>query len=82
MAKILYFAGLVDKLGSSSEEATLPAAVNDVRALLAWLRTRGASWERALADGAVQVTVNRQFAGPESKIDNGNEIAIVPIRTV
>jgi molybdopterin converting factor small subunit len=51
-----------------------------VRAQLAWLRTRGASWERALADGVVQVTVNRQFSRPETKIGNGNEIAIVPTR--
>lgn len=81
MAKILYFATLVDKLGSASEELTLPATVADVQALLAWLRARGASWERALAEGAVQVTVNRQFAGPETRIDDSAEIAIVPTRT-
>ncbi len=34
MAKILYFAGLVDKLGCASENI-------DVRTLLSWLRTRG-----------------------------------------
>ena len=55
MAKILYFATLVDKLGSASEEVTLPATVADVQALLAWLRARGANWERALAQGAVHV---------------------------
>ncbi len=81
MAKILYFASLVDRLGPSFEEVTLPATVTDVRALLAWLRARGAVWERALADGAVQVTVNRQFAQPETGIDNSVEIAIVPTRT-
>ncbi len=81
MVKILYFATLVDKLGSASEEVTLPATVADVQALLAWLRARGANWERALAQGAVQVTVNRQFAGPETRIDDGAEIAIVPTRT-
>ena len=80
MAKILYFASLVDKLGSSSEEVTLPPAVTDVHALLSWLRARGGVWERALADGAVQVTVNRQFARPETRIDNSMEIAIVPAR--
>ena len=80
MAKILYFASLVDKLGSSSEEVTLPPAVTDVRALLTWLRARGMGWERALAEGMVQVTVNRQFANPETKIDDSAEIAIVPTR--
>ena len=81
MATILYFASLVDKLGSSSEEVALPATVTDVRALLAWLRTRGGKWERALADDAVRVTVNRQFSVPETKIDDTMEIAIIPARS-
>ena len=80
MAKILYFAALVEKLGTSSEETTLPAAVTDVRALLSWLRTRGGNWERVLAEAAVQVTVNRQFATPETKVDDGAEIAIISAR--
>lgn len=80
VAKILYFASLVDKLGTASEEVVLPAVVTDVRALLAWLRTRGNSWERALSEAGVRVTVNRQFAAPETKIDNTMEIAVVPAR--
>jgi molybdopterin synthase sulfur carrier subunit len=80
VATILYFATLVDKLGTASEEVVLPAAVTDVRALLAWLRQRGASWELALTETGVRVTVNRQFAAPETKIDNTMEIAIVPMR--
>ena len=80
MAKILYFANLVDKLGSSSEEVNLPASITDVRALLAWLRTRGGSWETSLKDHMVRVTVNRQFAAPETEINNTAEIGIVPAR--
>lgn len=80
MAKLLYFASLVDKLGSASEEVALPAAVTDIRTLLAWLRARGGNWERSLTENAVQVTVNRQFAVPETKIDNTCEIALVSAR--
>ncbi len=80
MAKLLYFASLVDTLGSSFEEVALPAAVTDIRTLLAWLRARGKNWERTLMENAVQVTVNRQFAVPETKIDNTCEIALVPTR--
>ena len=80
MAKILYFAALVDKLGTASEEVLLPTDVTDVRRLLTWLRTRGNNWERALTETGVRVTVNRQFAAPETKIDNTVEIAIVPVR--
>jgi len=80
MAKILYFAALVDKLGSSSEEVSLPASITDVRALLALLRTRGGNWETALSEHMVRVTVNRQFAVPETSIDNTTEVAIIPAR--
>ena len=80
MAKILYFASLVEKFGTSSEEVALPATVADVRALLVWLRTRGGNWETMLAEDKVRVTVNRQFAMPETRIDNNMEIAIVPAR--
>ena len=80
MAKILYFAALVDQLGIGTEEVALPADVTDIRTLLGWLRARGGNWQRTLAENAVQVTVNRQFAAPETKIDNSCEIAFISAR--
>jgi molybdopterin synthase sulfur carrier subunit len=80
MAKILYFSILVDKLGRSSEEVGLPGSVTDVRTLLAWLRTRGGNWEKALQEDAVKVTVNRQFAEVDTAVNDKMEIAIVPAR--
>jgi len=77
MAKILYFAYLVDKLGRAQEDLPLPETVQDVRGLLAWLRARGGIWEKALADDKVRVLVNKQFAELDAKIADGNEIAIV-----
>jgi molybdopterin synthase sulfur carrier subunit len=78
MAKLLYFAALADRLGRTAEEVELPAGITDVRALLAWLRSRGGVWESLLAENAVQVTVNRQFASLDTGIDDRLEIAIVP----
>ncbi len=78
MARILYFASLVDHLGRASEDVTLPQDVTDVRSLLAWLRTRGGMWEQRLLEKGVQVTVNRQFAIPETRVTNDAEIGIVP----
>jgi molybdopterin synthase sulfur carrier subunit len=80
MAKILYFAALVEKLGRASEEVALPPSVTDVRTLLAWLRRRGENWERALADEAVRVTVNRQIVALDTPVDDRAEIAIVAMR--
>jgi molybdopterin synthase sulfur carrier subunit len=51
-----------------------------VRTLLAWLRTRGGNWEKALREDAVKVTVNRQFAEVDTAVNDEMEIAIVPAR--
>jgi molybdopterin synthase sulfur carrier subunit len=78
MARILYFAALVDQLERASETVTLPPDVTNVRALLAWLRVRGGRWEQRLVERGVQVTVDRQFAVPETRVTDDSEIGIVP----
>jgi sulfur-carrier protein len=75
--RILYFAALADKLGSTQDELTLPNEVQDVRGLLAWLRTRGGVWEQTLADDKVRVLVNRQFVVLDTRISADDEVAIV-----
>ncbi len=77
MAKLLYFSALADRLGRTSEEVVLPGTVTDVRALPAWLRSRGGPWEQFLADNAVRVTVDRQFTTLEAPIGDGSEIAVL-----
>lgn len=80
MAKILYFAQLVDLLGRGSEEVPLPDNVRDVRSLLTWLRSRGGSWERLLVEDAVKVTIDRQLVDLDSTLSDANEIAIINSR--
>ena len=77
MARVLYFAYLVDKLGRAQEDLALPATGQDVRGLLAQLRARGGAWEQALAEDRVQVLVNKQFSTPQTKISDADVIAIV-----
>jgi len=77
MARILYFAYLVDKLGRTQENMTLPATAQDVRGLLAHLRARGGVWENALTEDKVQVLVNKQFSTPETTISDTDVVAIV-----
>lgn len=77
MAKLLYFGRLPDRLGSAAEETPLPAEVRDVRSLLEWLRTRDETWRQHLAEEWVQVTVNKQFAQPETPLTDSDEIAII-----
>lgn len=75
--RILYFAALAEKLGSTQDELTLPDEVQDVRGLLAWLRARGGVWEQTLADDKVRVLVNRQFVVLDTRISADDEVAIV-----
>jgi sulfur-carrier protein len=80
MARILYFASLVDQLGRGAEDVELPDEVGDVRGLLAWLRARGGSWEKYVREDALRVTVNRKFAEPATRISDADEIALVSAR--
>jgi molybdopterin synthase sulfur carrier subunit len=75
--RILYFAKVAEKVGETQETVTLPPEVRDVRGLLAWLRGRGADWDKALADDRVQVLVDRQQTTPDTAVSDRNEVAIV-----
>lgn len=77
MARILYFAYLVDKLGRTQEDLALPDSAREVLGLLAHLRMRGGVWEKALTEDKVQVLVNKQFSTPETTISDTDVIAIV-----
>ena len=76
--KLLYFTYLVQKLRTDHEELELPESVADIQGLLAWLRKSKRDRGYLFADGSVQVTVNRQFTEPFTKLHAGDEIAVVP----
>ncbi len=76
--KLLYFNYLVEKLGKEVEDERIPASVSDVESLLNWLRKRYRERGYLLADDRVRVTVNKQFAEPFTRIEDGDEVGIVP----
>ena len=79
MVKLLYFAKLRETLGVSEEELALPASVENVQALVEWLRQRGGVWEAELSAGkSFRIAVNQEMAEDGSAIHNGDEIAIFP----
>jgi molybdopterin synthase sulfur carrier subunit len=81
MARILYFAQLVNRLGAASEQVHLPARVTDVKTLIEWLGQRGDPWRQTLGDGrGLMVTVNKQPATLETAVTQGDEIALFPSR--
>jgi len=76
--KMLYFVDFATKFRRESEEFKVPEKVDTVQKLLAHLCKRGKVWQECLGKGLVKVTVNRQFATPETQIKGGDEIALVP----
>ena len=77
--KLLYFARLRECLGIAGEEIDLPASVQDVAGLLAWLRSRGGNWETELRAGRpLLVAVNQNMAQPQHPVCSGDEVALFP----
>lgn len=77
--RVLYFASLREALGVDREQLDLPAGVATAGALRAWLRTRGAPWDAALADGrTLRVAVDQAMAGPATALRDGAEVAFFP----
>ena len=76
---ILYFAWLRERTRVAEEIVTVPASVGDVRALVDWLRARSAG-HRAAFDNpqTVRCAVNREFAGPDTPVGAGDEVAFFP----
>jgi len=77
--KVLYFAWLKEKTGTSQEDLDLPNGVTDVAGLVAWLKGRGAGYSAAFADEAVvRVAVNQEHVDTDHKLSNGDEVAFFP----
>lgn len=76
--KILYFAGLRERVGMHTEQFA-PPAVRDVGGLMAVLRARGGVWQQVLAEDApVCVAVNQEMATRDTVIAAGDEVAFFP----
>ena len=77
--RILYFAWLKDRLGRSEDLLDLPDGVSDVAALRRWLQARDAVFEGIFsAGGRVRTAVNQEFAGDDTPVRPGDEIAFFP----
>jgi DUF971 family protein/molybdopterin converting factor small subunit len=76
--KLLYFTYLVKNLRRESEEVEIPDTVTDVQTLLEWLRKRKRDDAHLFREGSLQLTVNKQFSEPFTRIEDGDEVALIP----
>ena len=77
--RVLYFNYLVNKLGKQEETVKVPRKlVSDVTSFLKVLARRKLDRGYLLDPEHVRVTVNRQFAEPFTRLEDGDEVGIVP----
>jgi molybdopterin converting factor subunit 1 len=80
--KVLYFAWLRGRVGTGEETIVPPKGVSTVGQLLDWLATRSPGHAEALKDRTlVRVAVNQEFAGPDTPVAGGDEVALFPPMT-
>lgn len=78
MLKILYFAGLREALGQSSEQLALPGGMGTVGQLHAHLAARGGAWEALAKTKNLRIAVNQQMAVMDAPLNDGDEVAFFP----
>nr|WP_275097292.1 gamma-butyrobetaine hydroxylase-like domain-containing protein [Sedimenticola hydrogenitrophicus] len=76
--RLLYFTYLVKQLQKEAEEVEIPPSVSDVTSLCEWLRRRNPDQAHLFQAGSFQVTVNKQFCEPFTRIEAGDEVALIP----
>jgi molybdopterin synthase sulfur carrier subunit len=76
---VLYFARLREALGRDRDEFTLPAEVQTVAQLRAWLIAQGAPWAGAFAEvKRVRAAVDQAMATDATPLFEGAEVAFFP----
>lgn len=77
--RVLYFAWLRERAGTGEEMIALPAGQTTIAALIATLSARSPGHEAAFAvRGSVRAAVNQVFAGPDTVVRPGDEVAFFP----
>ncbi|MEW8561821.1 MAG: MoaD/ThiS family protein [Candidatus Thiodiazotropha sp.] len=78
--KLYYFSWLANKTGRESEELVLPPSVTTVSELLNLLRKRRYQIAQVFDESLLRPTVNKQFAEFFTRLEDGDEVALVPNR--
>ncbi|WP_456379716.1 molybdopterin converting factor subunit 1 [Thiolapillus sp.] len=79
MIRVLYFASLRDRLGTSEEELALSESIINITELKALLAQRSGKWAETFAeDELVLAAVNQEMAQADTTISDGDEIGFFP----
>jgi sulfur-carrier protein len=76
---LMYFAWVREKVGRAREDVMLPASIETVADLVAWLRLRGPEYENAFArPEIIRAAVNQTHVKQAASIAGAREIAFFP----
>ena len=78
MITVLFFAGLREAVGTSTETLALPLDVASVSALRDHLAARGGQWEVLAKAKNLRAAVNQDMVPLTTAIKDGDEIAFFP----
>jgi molybdopterin synthase sulfur carrier subunit len=80
--KLIYFAWVRERIGKPQEDIELPAGIETVSDLLAWLKSRGEEYERALEyPDVIRVAIDQEHVDHREKVAGAREIALFPPMT-
>ncbi|TJV42942.1 MAG: molybdopterin converting factor subunit 1 [Mesorhizobium sp.] len=80
--RLIYFAWVRERIGTSEEEVELPDGIDTVADLLRWLQSRGEGYEQALQfPDVIRVAINQAHVDHREKISGAREIALFPPMT-
>ena len=74
--QLLYFGRPGENLKLARETVQAPDTLQTLGELLAWLRSRGETWERELTEKRVRCAVNQEFCNATAPIKDGDEVAV------
>jgi sulfur-carrier protein len=74
--ELLYFGRPGENLKLARETVQAPDTLKTLADLLAWLRSRGATWEKELAENRVRCAINQEFCNAGAAIKDGDEVAV------
>ena len=80
--KLLYFAWIRERTGHAEETIDLPAGVETVGDLIAWLKTRGEEYAYAFEnEKIVRAAIDKTHAPLTASLEGAQEIAFFPPMT-
>ncbi len=81
--KLVYFSWIRERIGLTDEEVSLPPSVITIGDLIAWLKTRGETYEAALQyDKVIRVAINQEHVDDRTTpLAGAREVALFPPMT-